>query len=102
MKPRAPIRRGKANHNVLHLTLHRAFFDAIAEGSKTREYRDDKPYWRKRLDGRDYAEIIFRNGYLPRAPLMRVKCLGIRKGAGRFVIRLGKILEVKNYRRKNQ
>ena len=99
MKPRIPIRRAKADRQVLHLTLHRQFFDEIAEGSKKREYRDDKHYWRARLEGRDYTEIVFRNGYLPHAPVMRVKCLGIRKGAGRFVIRLGKILELKNYRR---
>lgn len=83
---------------VLHLTLNRQFFDAIAEGRKTREYRDDKPYWRIRLAGRKYDEVIFRNGYLTDVPWMRVKCLGIRAGAGRFVIRLGKILEKRNHR----
>ena len=42
--------------------------------------------------GREYEEIVFRNGYAPRAPLMRVQCLGIRKDkCGRFAIRLGKI-----------
>ena len=97
MKRKSPKQRAKPNRAVLHLTLHRQFFDEIAKGKKKREYRDDKPYWRKRLMGRKYAEILFRNGYLRRAPLMRVKCLEIRKGKGRFVIRLGKVLEVRNY-----
>ena len=34
-----------------------------------------------------------------RAPFMRVECLGIRlDGRKRFAIRLGKILETRNYR----
>jgi hypothetical protein len=99
MKRKTPIPEAKANRHVLNLTLHREFFDAIAEGSKKREYREDKPYWRTRLVGRHYTEIRFRNGYLPGAPLMRVKCLGISKRAGRFVISLGNIVELKNYER---
>ena len=80
------------------MTLHREFFDAIAEGRKNTEYRDDTAYWRSRLVDRDYSEIVFRNGYAAEAPLMRVQCLGIRKDRpDRFAIRLGKILEVKNY-----
>jgi hypothetical protein len=97
MKRKTPKQRAKANRAILHLRLHRDYFDEIAKGRKKREYRDDKPFWRRRLMGRKYAEILFRNGHLRRAPLMRVKCLGIRKGKGRIVIRLGKILEVTNY-----
>jgi hypothetical protein len=72
MKRNAPVKSGRqASRPVLHLTLHREFFDAIAEGSKKTEYRDNTPYWRPRLVGREYAEIVFRNGYATRAPLMR-------------------------------
>ena len=99
MKRKIPTRGTKENRTVLHLTLHREFFDAIAEGKKKTEYRENKACWQTRLAGRDYAEVVFRNGYAPRAPLMRVQCLGISKDrAGRFAIRLGKILQLKNYR----
>jgi hypothetical protein len=98
MKPRASAKGGNVRPPVLHLTLHREYFDAIAEGRKKTEYRNSSAYWRSRLVGRKYAEIIFRNGYATRAPLIRVQCLGIRKdGPDHFAIRLGKILEVKNY-----
>ena len=40
---------------VLHLTLHREFFDAIADGNKKPEYRADTPFWRARLVGRNYS-----------------------------------------------
>jgi hypothetical protein len=47
---------------VLHLTLHRKWFADIAAKKKRIEYREQKPYWRKRLEGRKYDEIKFRNG----------------------------------------
>jgi hypothetical protein len=104
MKRNAPVKSGRpASRPVLHLNLHREFFDAIAEGKKKTEYRDNTPYWRSRLVGREYTEIVFRNGYATRAPLMRVEFLGIRKdGPNRFAIRLGKILEMKNYRQRER
>lgn len=34
---------------VLHLTLHRKWFDMIAKGEKTEEYRAMKPYYRSRF-----------------------------------------------------
>lgn len=92
------MRSKKTDPSVLHLTLHREFFDAIAEGRKKTEYREDKTYWRSRLTRRRFTEIVFRNGYASDAPMMRVECLGVRQEkTGRFAIRLGKILEVKNY-----
>lgn len=92
------MKSNKTGPSVLHLTLHREFFDAIAGGRKKTEYREDKTYWRSRLIGRAYTEIVFRNGYATDAPIMRVECLGVRQEkTGRFAIRLGKILEVRNY-----
>ena len=101
MKARATKK--KATGSFLHLTLHREFFDAIAEGKKKTEYRDDTAYWRARLAGRTYSEIVFRNGYAAAAPLMRVQCLGIREDRpDRFAISLGRILEVKNYEQRGR
>jgi hypothetical protein len=69
---------------ILHLTLHREFFDAIARKRKRIEYRKRSPHWRKRLEGRNYNAILFRNGYAQDAPEMLVEFRGLRRyGQGR-------------------
>jgi hypothetical protein len=87
---------------ILHLTLKREFFAQIASKQKRTEFRERKPYWRKRLEGRRFDEIIFRNGYGKNVPEMRVECRGIKiVGKGRraeYAIRLGRILELKRWR----
>ena len=81
---------------VLHLNLYRKYFDAILSGSKTIEYRDITPYWSKRLEGRHYDVIKFRNGYAKVAPEMIVQYKGIDIDEGKYAIYLGKVLESKN------
>ena len=92
-----------ARKSVLHLTLHREFFDQIASGTKKTEYRDTSDYWARRLEDRDYDEIVFRNGYGLKVPEMRVEFRGIRKrGTGRsghYAIKLGKVLKILRWRR---
>ena len=100
---------------ILHLTLHRKYFDLIATGQKTREYRECKPYWKKRLlhgpddEPNEYDEVWFRNGYHKDAPFMRVEFNSMALSGKDWltpkhgeilhddviVIFLGKILEVK-------
>jgi hypothetical protein len=86
---------------ILHLALHRRWFDAIARGEKVEEYRALTEFWRVRLEGKAYDEIHFRNGYRTDAPWMRVQCLAIGRGEWQgqpcYVIALGKILEIRNY-----
>jgi hypothetical protein len=86
----------------LHLNLRRQFFTAIAAKTKKIEYRSRTPYWRRRLEGRHYDVIQFRNGYATEAPEMLVEFLGVRKyGKGRtgyYAIRLGRILKIKHWR----
>lgn len=86
---------------VLHLTLKRFFFDQIAQGEKVEEYRKVKPYWTKRIEGRDYDEIHFRNGYHPAAPFMRVVYRGWQlkqlQGEAVYALQLGPVLEIKHY-----
>jgi hypothetical protein len=83
----------------LNLTLHKVWFDKIASGEKTEEYRTQTPHWQKRLEGKFYEEIHFRNGYNKDAPQMRVECLGITTGEWEcqpcYVLKLGKIIEVR-------
>ena len=81
---------------ILHLNLYRKYFDAILNGTKTIEYRDITPYWSKRLEGRHYDVIQFRNGYAKIAPIMVVEYKGMGIDDGRYAIQLGKILESKN------
>ena len=82
----------------------RKHFDAIADGIKKTEFREYKTYWRARLEDREYDEIHFRNGYSAKAPFMRVQFRGARKRktvrGTEFVISLGKILELKYYKRR--
>ena len=88
--------------HILHLNLHREWFAAIAAGTKTVEYRDQSVYWRKRLEGRAYDIVRFRNGYATRAPEMDVEYLGIRKtragGKRKYAIRLGSILRIRRWK----
>ena len=66
---------------ILHLTLTGHWYDKIASGEKTREYRECKPYWNKRFTGSEqildtadmapyrkpvdckYTHVIFHRGY---------------------------------------
>ena len=75
----------KQKPKILHLTLHKKWFDQILEGTKKVEYREIKPYWTKRLfdeegQPKKYDFIIFRNGYSKDAPIMKVEFKGVREG----------------------
>jgi len=92
----------KTNPAFLHLNLHRKYFAQIAAGIKRIEYRDRKPYWRRRLEGRRYDAVQFRNGYATKAPEMQVEFLRVRRirkaGRAKYAIRLGRILKIKGWR----
>lgn len=83
---------------VLSLTLMREFFEAIRAGQKTVEYREVQPYRINSLEGKQFDEIHFRNGYSADAPFMRVECKGMGisdfRGSPHYCIQLGRILEV--------
>lgn len=101
---------------ILHLTLHRKWFDLIASGDKKHEFRANTKYWRSRLINRDgtfrvFKEVWFTNGYSVIRPFLRIEFKGIvemdcvvssRIQHGElvdscdFCIDLGKVLEV-NY-----
>jgi len=91
---------------ILHLNLHREYFAAIANKTKRIEYRSRTPYWKTRLENREYDAISFRNGYSTNAPEMLVEFRGLRRyGKGRnayYAIQLGRILKIKRWRKNNQ
>lgn len=66
---------------ILHLTLKKKWFDMIASGEKTEEYRDIKPYWNSRLN-KDYDAVCFKNGYGKNVPKMTFRVALIRQGLG--------------------
>lgn len=110
---------------ILHLPIKRQFFDLIYQNLKPIEFREFKKYWVDRLvceifkgfgvlelqKDRPYKvfdEIHITNGYNPdRDPFMRaehlgtsleyVKFPGTKKYGHCFLIKIGEILEVKNY-----
>jgi hypothetical protein len=49
--------------STLHLSLKGEYFDAIKAGTKPEEYRLTTPFWRKRLEGRTYSQIVLTKGY---------------------------------------
>ena len=78
---------------ILHLTIYKQWLYEILEGTKNEEYRFIKPYWIKRLRGKEYDVVHFRNGYSSNAPELYVECMGIEEEGDIFIIKLGKILD---------
>ena len=84
--------------STLHLNLRRKYFAEIAAGTKRIDYRERKPYWRKRLEGRKYDVIKFRNGYATNVPEIIVQFRGLRKRGRSYEILLGRILKIKRWK----
>jgi hypothetical protein len=85
---------------IQHLTLKNTWFDMIASGLKTCEYREIKPYWKKRLFYPDgsmirFDKIIFRNGYSKDSPVMAFRHHGTWSGHG--ILTWGAPLQVSVY-----
>jgi ASC-1-like (ASCH) protein len=62
----------------LFLILKKEFFDAIASGEKTVEYRDYTPYWRNRLGRKSFSSVLFQLGYEKNAPRLSAQIVEIR------------------------
>jgi hypothetical protein len=88
---------------ILHLTLKKRWFDMIASGKKNEEYRELKPYWHKRLQGKAYDAIKFRNGYSANSPSFTIELKEVLSGLGItewgapegqpvYILKLGKII----------
>ena len=84
---------------TLELTLHREYFAKVVAGTKKTEWRRKTPYWKTRLEGRDYDFIRFRNGYARNAPEVIVQFRGVRRQGKEYAIRLGKIISTKRWKR---
>lgn len=93
---------------ALFLVLKRKWYEMIDSGIKLEEYREDTPYWTKRLMKfdpvlRGLYQVTFQLGYQKNAPRMTFEIAGITWGKGRenwgaepgknyYIIKLGKRL----------
>jgi ASC-1-like (ASCH) protein len=79
----------KALH--LHLVLKHQYYDAIDKGEKTIEYRDNTPYWRKRInekwDSNGGNKVTFHKGYTKITVTYQIKMLVLNRG--RIELHLG-------------
>ena len=102
---------------LLHLNLHKEYYDLILKKRKPEEYRELKPYWNRifqggkvKIKGRYYhptdVNICFSNGYSKdrRQMIVSFRCLVVREGNPNwgakllrqyYVLVLGDILAVK-------
>lgn len=67
---------------ILDLPIKKKWFDLIKSGEKLEEYREIKPHWNSRIQGKDITHVRFRNGYGKNAPSFVRKVLSIGQGAG--------------------
>jgi len=92
---------------VLRLTLKKKWFDMIAIGEKTEEYRTPGKWIFSRLIGKRYDVVEFANGYGNHVPKVVVQFCGWHQGPGRpewggrwqnryVVIRLGRVISLHN------
>ena len=82
---------------ILHLPLKAKWYDMQESGIKTEEYREQTPYWCKRLLGVDtplfshrygyqacnpkgYTHVLFRYGYTKRCFINRIDSITIGRG----------------------
>lgn len=82
-------------------TIKREWFSLIASREKKVEYREDKPYWRRRLEGIE-APFSLRliNGMRPDSPRLTVTAVKVTKRNGNYELHLGRVREVIRWDRK--
>ena len=52
----------QSKEKTVYLVVKQEYFDAIADGSKTSEYRQASPHWIDRIDD-DVTDVVFQLGY---------------------------------------
>jgi hypothetical protein len=89
----------------LTTTIKRQWLREIVSRRKKIEYREIKPYWKKRLKrvGRPFLLRLI-NGISPRAPEVTVRIDKVVKNSrrGDYELHIGKILRVQNWDRRRE
>jgi hypothetical protein len=62
----------------LYLVVHKLWFTRIADKVKTSEYREYKPYWIKRLEGKKFTHVFIQNGRRKGSPYLLVEIKNIK------------------------
>lgn len=72
---------------TLHLVLKSKWYDKIASGEKTSEYRECKPYWNNKFGGwkfptirpgrRPYRYVVFHRGYTDKTMEFEIRNIDI-------------------------
>jgi hypothetical protein len=88
---------------TLDVPIKRKWFDKIVDGKKTIEYRKFGSFWGSRLEGKQYDQIRFRNGYTSDAPEIYTEYRGVRRNfrTSEYEIRIGRILKKKRLRHRS-
>lgn len=62
---------------MLHLVLKGIWYDAIASGEKTVEYRDNTVFWRKRIkpDSGIQKMVTFHRGYTYKIMIFKIRAV---------------------------
>lgn len=82
-------------------TIKREWFRQIVSRQKKVEYREDKPYWSRRLDGIQVPFCLrLINGMRQDSPRLTVTVIKVRKRSGNYELHLGRVREVMHWDRK--
>lgn len=69
---------------ILDLPIKKKWFDMIKSGEKLEEYREIKPHWNSRIEGKNITHVRFKNGYGKNAPTFIREVWSIVQGFGNF------------------
>jgi len=83
------------NKECLHLVLKKKWFIAIANGTKKIEYRDNTPFWERRLNNKNHEYILFQYAYNKNPTHMVVEFIK-KELNDRWELHLGDIIHIDN------
>jgi hypothetical protein len=88
---------------TLTMNIKRRFFAAIVAGTKRIEYREMKPFWKRRIDPmKTPFKLRFLNGMTDPVPKAVVVVTRVTKGRSppEYRLHLGKVLSVRRWNRR--
>ena len=65
---------------TLHLILKTCWYNMITQGIKREEYRENKPYWKKRLFFHKYTHVCFHRAYTNETMTYKIASISIGRG----------------------
>ena len=65
---------------TLHLILKTCWYNMITQEIKREEYRENKPYWKKRLFSHKYTHVCFHRAYTNETMTYKIESISIGRG----------------------